>query len=387
METILVKGPILLKVRGECEILGVKFKNTFILFNNNKYLPIEKNNDTIITAKKGSNYFDPKKNTTGDKDEIGTRIWNNIIDSIVNTNRKRIIIIGRSDTGKSTLTLFIANKLISNGLEPLIIDSDIGQGELSPPACIGTTIISKQTIDLAKCTPNYINFIGDIQPIGYEARIIDCVKRTHDKLNKNNNITLVNTDGYMGDNEKNYKIELIEKLDPDCIICMREKDQIIDLFEIIKEKFSKKSNIQILQGQSPHKETQKSIFDRREKRLRKYSSLLKTFSKDVIITKQKLNAIYYKDKFFLLKKISYINKINKIETNSAIIENLLNDEIFIGNRFVGLSLKEDYEKIIGLGIIKKFTNGFFLIRSSINKFDHIFISDIKLYYNSATRPN
>lgn len=61
METILVKGPILLKVRGECEILGVKFKNTFILYNNNKYLPIEKDKDTIITAKKGSNYVDPKK--------------------------------------------------------------------------------------------------------------------------------------------------------------------------------------------------------------------------------------------------------------------------------------------------------------------------------------
>ncbi len=50
---------------------------------------------------------------TGDQSKIGTSIWNNIIDSIVKTNRKKIIIIGPSDTGKSTLTLFIANKLIS----------------------------------------------------------------------------------------------------------------------------------------------------------------------------------------------------------------------------------------------------------------------------------
>ena len=65
----------------------------------------------------------------------------------------------------------------------------------------------------------------------------------------------------------------------------------------------------------------------------------------------------------------------------------INDRFFIRNRFVGLSLKEDFEKIIGFGIIKQFNNGFFLIQSSINKFDHIFISDIKLCYNSNTLPN
>lgn len=380
METILVKGPVLLKVRGECEILGVKFRNTFILYNNNKYLPIEKHNDTIITAKKGSKYIEPEQKTIVDQNQVGTRIWNDIINSIVKTKRKKIIIIGSSDTGKSTLTLFIANKLISRGLEPIIIDSDIGQGEISPPVCIGTTRLVKQTIDLAKCNPIYINFIGNIQPIGYEQRITNCIMRTHDKLYTKDNVIIINTDGYVNNSKKNYKIELIEKVNPDCIIYMRENGQSIDLFETIKEKFSKNANIQILEGQSPYKGIQKSLSDRRKKRLIKYSNLYKTFTKKVIISKQKLNAIYYKDKFFLLKKILYIDKINRIETNSTIID-LLNDRFFIRNRFVGLSLKEDYEKIIGFGIIKNFNDGFFLIQSSIHKFDHVFISDIKLYFD------
>ena len=79
------------------------------------------------------------------KVKLEPQIPNNIIDSIVKTNRKKIIIIGPSDTGKSTLTLFIANKLISMGFQPLIIDSDIGQGELAPPTCIGEN--SNQTND------------------------------------------------------------------------------------------------------------------------------------------------------------------------------------------------------------------------------------------------
>ena len=64
METILVKGPGSLKIRGECEILGVRFTNTFILYNNNKYLPIEKGKDSIITLKKNSRCIFPKRTRT-----------------------------------------------------------------------------------------------------------------------------------------------------------------------------------------------------------------------------------------------------------------------------------------------------------------------------------
>ncbi len=67
-----------MKVRGECEILGVKFKNTFIVYKNNKYLPIEKSTDTIITLKKGKNYFNLEKNSKYDQDQIGTNIWDSI---------------------------------------------------------------------------------------------------------------------------------------------------------------------------------------------------------------------------------------------------------------------------------------------------------------------
>jgi polynucleotide 5'-hydroxyl-kinase GRC3/NOL9 len=379
----LIKGPVLLKIRGECEILGVKFTNTFILYNNNKYLPIEKGKDSIITLKKNSRFIFPKRNTEQNQSKIGTKIWDNIIKSIVKSNRKRIIIIGPSDAGKSTLTLFIANKLISKGLKPLIIDSDIGQGELSPPTCIGAAIISKQTIDLAEVNPNYINFVGNIQPIGYESRIINCIKRSYDKLNRNSNLTLINTDGYIGTKENNYKIDLIEKIQPDCIICMGENNQINDFFKAIKEKYSDNSNIQILQGRSPHKVIQKSVYDRREKRLLKYSKLFKTFLNKVIIPKKKLNAIYYKDKFFLINTVSSIDEINKVETNSKRIEDLISNKIFMQDRFVGLSLEADYEKIIGFGTLKDFNNDFFSIQTSINKFDYVFLSDIKLYYNNS----
>jgi polynucleotide 5'-hydroxyl-kinase GRC3/NOL9 len=381
----LVKGPILLKVTGECEILGVKFKDTFIPYNNNKYLPIEKDQNARITVKNDSKRFDIEY-ATGNQSKIGTSIWNNIIDSIVKTNRRKIIIIGPSDTGKSTLTLFIANKLINRGFQPLIIDSDIGQGELAPPTCIGAKILIKQTIDLSKDQPNRINFIGNIQPIGYELRIVNCIKGIYKKLNKNNNITIINTDGYIINDKRNYKIDLIEKINPDCIICMGENNHNVDFFHTIKIKFKKKPNIQILNGQSPNKQIQKSHFERREKRLNNYFSLFKNFTKEISISKENLNAIYYKNKFFILHKASYISRFNKIETKKISIDAILNDRIFIRDRFVGLSSKDDYENIAGFGIIKDYNNNFFRIQTSVAKFDHIYFSDIKLYFDKNTTP-
>ena len=385
MQTVLVKGPILLKVIGECEILGVKFKDSVIVYNNNKYLPIEKDHTTKITVKKGSKNFDLEY-AIGDQSKIGTSIWNNIIDCIVKTNRKKIIIIGPSDTGKSTLTLFIANKLISRGFQPLIIDSDIGQGELAPPTCIGAKILVKQTIDLSKGEPNRINFIGNIQPIGYELRIINCIKRIYKRLNKNNNVTIINTDGYIINNKRNYKIDLIEKINPDCIICMGEDNNNKDFFHAIKIKFKKKPNIQILNGQSPNRQIQKSHIERREKRLNSYFTLFKSFTKEISISKEKINSIYYKNKFFIIHKAPYFPRFNKIEVKKIAIDTLLYDKIFTRDRFVGLSSKDDYEKILGFGIIKDFNNNFFRIQSSIDKFDHIYLSDIKLYFNKNTTP-
>ena len=379
----MVKGPILLNVIGECEILGVKFKDTIIRYNNNKYLPIEKDQNAKITVKDDSKRFFIEY-ATDNQSKIGTSIWSNIIDSIIKTNRKKIIIIGPSDTGKSTLTLFIANKLISLGFHPLIIDSDIGQGELAPPTCIGAKFLIKQTIDLSKDQPNRINFIGSIQPIGYELRIINCIKRIYKKLNKNNNITIINTDGYITNNKRNYKIDLIEKINPDCIICMGEDSHNKDFFYTIRSMFKKKPNIQLLSGQSPNIQIQKSQIERRQKRLNNYFTLLKSFTKEISISKEKINAIYYKDNFFILHKALHISRFNKRETRKIKLETILNDRIFIRDRFIALSSKDDYERIVGFGIIKDFNNNFFRIQSSIDKFDYIYLSDIKLYFDKNT---
>ncbi len=111
---------------------------------------------------------------------------------------------------------------------------------------------------------------------------------------------------------------------------------------------------------------------------------MKTFTKKVFISKHKVIAIYYQNSFLKSERNTETEKINGIGSRDKIIKDLLYNRNFVRNRFVGLSSKEDYEKITGFGIIKEFNKGYFTIQTSINNFDNIFISDIKLYNDSTS---
>ncbi len=374
METILIKGPTQFKVIGKCEILGAKFSNTYVSYNNNKVIPIEKENNTRIVIKQRYNRSSFQVLHPHSENDIGTKIWVNIINEILKTKRKKIIILGPVDSGKSTLSIFIANKIIENNLNPIIIDSDIGQGELSPPACIGATNLKKQTIDLSQSFPDHMRFIGNTHPLGYENRIIECIMGLNKITDKDKNITIINTDGYIQDNESNYKIELINRINPDCIIWLGYNIESNDLLDTIKKRYSQNPNTIIINGNSPPASIKKSSIERRKKRIQRYSRFL--FDRKVAhipITRKKMKGIYYKNQFHLFENNQ------EIQTRTRNVKGLF-DKNFLLDRFVGLSVANDYENIKGFGLIKNYYNETFIIETSLRYFNFIHLSDIKLHF-------
>lgn len=75
-----------------------------------------------------------------------------------------IMIIGGPDSGKTTFTFQLAGQMLAKGIKPYVIDSDIGQSSIGPPACIGGAYIEK-TEDVH--TASELFFIGDITPVRY----------------------------------------------------------------------------------------------------------------------------------------------------------------------------------------------------------------------------
>jgi polynucleotide 5'-kinase involved in rRNA processing len=63
-------------------------------------------------------------------------MWRAVVKNIVEhagaKEGLKVLVLGDSNAGKSTFCLYLANRCISAGMKPCIVDSDIGQSDLGP---------------------------------------------------------------------------------------------------------------------------------------------------------------------------------------------------------------------------------------------------------------
>lgn len=380
----MVKGPAFFKIVGKCEILGTSFENTTISYRANKILPIETTNNTIISLINE----DPSDNKNRfsiylKQPMTGTKIWEKTKDKVLKSKYSKILIIGPTDSGKSTITLFLANKLVNQGLNPLIIEGDVGQGDIAPPSSIGALILNKNCIDLGEIQENYIRFIGSIQPTGYEKRIAKSITSLYYQLNRKADLTIINLDGYVQGAGLKYKIDLIYKFRPDCILYLDEDNynnehskRIIEIIHRIKRELKVKLDL-ITVKRSPTF-IYKSQGERKEKRLNSYLKFLNTNSTLNFVPYFKIKRVYFKDHFHLSDKC--IDTRRNYELSLKNTSKCIFNKDFLSNRFIGVSKSKDYEKILGFGLIKNVDETGLSIKCKIQEFDCIFLSEIKLFF-------
>src|SRR6185437_5392622 len=118
---------------------------------------------------------------TVDPETAGTAMWQGIVSKILALANKQksitVMLAGDTDTGKSTLSAYIANMALANGMKPCIIDGDIGQGDLAPPSAIGAEALSRQTTDLRDIRASLFEFVGSISPAGIEHFVTGKLRR------------------------------------------------------------------------------------------------------------------------------------------------------------------------------------------------------------------
>lgn len=60
-----------------------------------------------------------------------------------NTRGPRVMVVGPTDVGKSTLTRLLCNYAARLGRAPLFVDLDVGQGQVSIPGTIGSVVVER----------------------------------------------------------------------------------------------------------------------------------------------------------------------------------------------------------------------------------------------------
>ena len=74
------------------------------------------------------------------------------------------MLMGGVDTGKTTLALAAARLAISAGRSVALVDADISNSMVGPPACVGLKVIRSPDDLAAVQTPDHLRFVGTIRP-------------------------------------------------------------------------------------------------------------------------------------------------------------------------------------------------------------------------------
>lgn len=140
---------------------------------------------------------------------------------------KTILILGEKDTGKSTLTLTLANQLFRGGFRVGIVDADIGQSDIGPPTTVGFGEITRELSSLNDATLRSMYFVGDTRPIGHLLQLVAGTSRmVAQALANGMEKVLIDTTGMVsGQFGRVLKTQKIAAIAPDLILCIQRSDE------------------------------------------------------------------------------------------------------------------------------------------------------------------
>ena len=353
----MIKGPAKVNVKGACHVLGSEVSGQIVKVRAGKALPFEPSNRWCrLHARLGHGarvwWANPK--------QAGTSMWRNLAEQVsalaAGKKTTTVMLVGDTDTGKSTLAIYLANMAITSGLVPSVIDGDIGQGDLAPPTAIGAVVLSKQVVDLRDVnTTNQFEFVGSISPAGFEDLIAKKLRSIHDRISPLANITIVNTDGYVRNGGVQYKAMIAEELQPDAVICLGENVELFDRWQRTVPSWK------ILRAR-PSSQAYKSGFERLNRRLDQFLLYVDNGSTSSIANLSQV-------------KFDYMNKIfSPSDLYQPPIKQLEPENM--KGMFVGLGSNGN---VVGFGVIINVNpgNSTIHIQTNITSFDTIYLSNVR----------
>jgi len=145
----------------------------------------------------------------------------------------KVLVLGATDTGKSTATTFLVNMAISRGLKVAVIDSDVGQNDIAPPSTIGLAFAKGYISSLRELKAEKVHFIGSITPSGYECEIVHGLRELMGHaLNSGADAVIINTDGWIrGSYALKFKLNMLKATLPDAIVGLQRGGELESLLK------------------------------------------------------------------------------------------------------------------------------------------------------------
>ena len=264
-ENVLLDGPSKLEVlTGEIEIYGKILKRgENVIVRKDKRVAIIPHVSSTLRITSGRFFLT--------EDEVIPSNWVKTCERVSELRRgESALIIGKADSGKSTLAIYLINKLLEKKERIFFLEGDIGQPEIWVPTTISGIFLERGVIDLEGYFPSFMEFVGDITPRKVYRRNIRLITFLN-KCGKEEAPVIINSDGWIRNGGLEHKIKLARQMNPQFIISFLSERLNSDFKEIGR----------VIEVNRPKYIKRRGMEERRKRRIRKY---WKAFSSAVLDT-------------------------------------------------------------------------------------------------------
>lgn len=137
------------------------------------------------------------------------------------------MLIGGLDTGKTTLALDAARQALAEGRTPVLVDADVGNSTVGPPACVGLKVIEDASDFEALDRPDALHFVGTISAARLVLQQVVATAAMTERARGLGDIVIIDTtaiaSGVAGETLKYHKTELCR---PDRIIALQRGEEM-----------------------------------------------------------------------------------------------------------------------------------------------------------------
>ncbi len=160
--------------------------------------------------------------------------WQEVLDRLI-TTKGTAILIGSTDSGKSTLARYLVQEIVAAGRSVSLVDADIGQSSLGLPGTISRKTF-RSTEELERFRYERLSFVGAVSPAGILSRMIEETRRMALLGRAEAEVTIVDTTGLVtGEIGVRLKLGKIRAVAPNVIIAIEMHDELAPILAAVDD--------------------------------------------------------------------------------------------------------------------------------------------------------